>query len=102
MIVSFTWRPSRPPLALTSLAHSSYPRWNACPSAPRGPSSDSDAPMTIGSLELPGDVLPAPLPVLPPLPVHPPRTLAAATVMAAAAIALAGNRGRARFTRFLL
>src|ERR1700751_5665468 len=53
---SLTFRPSRPPWLFTSLAHSSYPFWNAWPSARKGslapPLSDNDAPMVIGVLEL--------------------------------------------------
>src|SRR5690349_1294778 len=88
-MVSLTFRPSRPPWAFTSLAHSLYPFAKACPSAEKSPVLDSDAPMVIG----PAD--PADVAVLWPGP--PPeqaaRTLAASTARALLAKVLLRNWG---------
>jgi hypothetical protein len=46
-----TCRPSSPPLALTVLAHNSYPALTALPLSAKSPVSDTDAPITIGVVE---------------------------------------------------
>src|SRR5580765_7993763 len=93
-MVSLTFRPSRPPWAFTSLAHSLYPFAKACPSAEKSPVLDSDAPMVIG----PAD--PAGVAVLwpGPLPVQAARTLAPSTVRALMAKVVLRNRGRPGIT----
>jgi hypothetical protein len=68
---------------LTSLAQSSYPRWNAWPSAEKSPVSDSEAPIRIGDL-LVLLALPPPLLLL----------LQATTPTARAAAAKDTNRAR--------
>src|SRR5215469_1012292 len=99
-ITSLTWRPSRPPRALMSLAHSSYPRLNATPSAERCPSRDSDAPMVIGPVELSCDVVPV-VPVAL-LAVQPARTPEASIATLAAAATFVSAHGREGLTPVLL
>src|SRR5215472_8425902 len=79
-----------PPWAFTSLAHSSYPRLNAWPSAEKSPVRDSDAPMVIGPVGLAVEVgVLAGLPAL----VQAARALSPVTVMAAMANAFPENQG---------
>src|SRR5512142_1296135 len=86
---SLTGRPSRPPRAFTSLAHSLYPRSNACPSAEKSPVRDSDAPMVIGPAEPVGEAVP---PLGPPPLVQAARTLTPSTATAPLASARLQNR----------
>src|SRR5437868_14774115 len=90
-MVSFTFRPSRPPWAFTSFAHSLYPFSNARPSAEKSPVSDSDAPIVIGASELLDELVP-PLELLL---VQAARTPTQSTAAALTAIAWPENQGRA-------
>src|SRR5580693_2010874 len=107
-MVSLTGRPRRPPWALTSLAQSSYPFWNAWPSAAKFPVRDSDAPMVRGPVELLGEMvlpMPPPMPLLSLLllPLQAARTPAESTARALTAIAFLENQGRSgRTPGFLL
>src|SRR5260370_21706081 len=98
---SLTFRPSRPPWLFTSLAHSSYPFWNARPSAVNAPSagvSDSEAPMVIGPVELLAGVVPLVVPLVVPELVQAASTLTPSTTAALVAIVLPVNLGRTRLT----
>src|SRR5215472_3125435 len=99
---SLTCRPSRPPWAFTSLAHSWYPLSNAWPSARKGslapPLSDRDAPMTIGVMPLFVGVVPLELLAL---------VQAASTPMPSSTVVLATNlvpvnRGRTGLTPIVI
>src|SRR5436190_22570776 len=93
-VVSWTFRPRRPPWAFTSLAHSRYPFSKACPSAEKSPVMDSDAPMVSGPADPAGVAVLRPGPP----PVQAARTLAPSTARALLAKVFLRNRGRPGLT----
>src|SRR5579875_2681651 len=105
---SLTWRPSSPPCALTSLAHSSYPRSNACPSAEKSLADeavrDSDTPIVTGPAAVApaSGATPASGPWLPPQAARKPANRIAVALMAGSILGHRNRSGRTPGPSFLL